>query len=221
MEESKRQWIRVKRGCGQVEEQQIAGAKKVLREQMEAVRTAIPAEERAVCSDTICQLVYGHLMDVVKAHEQLTILTFIPFRSEVAIMPIVERLWAEGFRVASPKVNRAARELEWYHVSGRGDLEQGNWGIMEPVANEASKVDLSQIGAVIVPGLAFDLRGGRLGYGAGYYDRLFRRFEDEGLPFPVRIGVAFSAQLVDRVPMAVHDYPVDWVITEAGIAKCS
>ena len=73
------------------------------------------------------------------------------------------------------------------------------------------------IDVIIVPGLAFDRQGGRLGYGSGFYDRFIEHYEKRGLPHPLKLGVCFETQLLDDVPMEQHDLRVDRIITEAGV----
>src|SRR5690606_6681912 len=116
----------------------------------------------------------------------LMVLTFVPFRSEADLWPLIHRLRDSDIAVVVPKVNREQHSMELYVVVGAEDLEAGHWGIREPRAGMMPLQDDAKIDAVIVPGLAFDREGGRLGYGAGYYDRLFRRFEEEGLRTPIR-----------------------------------
>jgi 5-formyltetrahydrofolate cyclo-ligase len=78
-------------------------------------------------------------------------------------------------------------------------------------------VDPSTIDAVLVPGLAFDRSGGRIGYGGAYFDRYLRRIPAAA----PRIAIGFGMQVVDRVPMAEHDERVDLVVTDAGVIRCS
>jgi 5-formyltetrahydrofolate cyclo-ligase len=77
-------------------------------------------------------------------------------------------------------------------------------------------VDEPEIDAVIVPGLAFDRAGGRLGYGEGYYDRFLEKLMQAKTPRAQFVGVAFDAQVVENVPMYAHDVPMDWLVTELG-----
>src|SRR5690606_17515013 len=107
------------------------------------------------------------------------------------------------------------KQLNVHLARGRDELETGAWGILEPKPAVPLVDTLTTIAVVLVPGLAFDAKGGRLGYGAGYYDRFFDRFA--GQQQPLRIGVCYSAQLVEQVPMEAHDYAMDAVVTEAGV----
>ncbi len=92
-------------------------------------------------------------------------------------------------------------------------LEDHRWGFRQPVA-DAEVIPIAQVGVVLVPGLAFDRHGGRLGHGAGYYDRFLARLE----PTAWRIGVVPEALVVDRLPAEPHDIAMTHLATEAGVA---
>lgn len=91
-------------------------------------------------------------------------------------------------------------------------LKQGVYGIWEPDPDQAEKADLSRLEAILVPGVAFDSRGGRMGYGGGYYDRFLATLEK--LPFLA--GVGFGMQVVEEVPLEPHDILLDALVCEKG-----
>ena len=95
--------------------------------------------------------------------------------------------------------------LEFGWVKDWQDLVRGCYGIMEPVGSAAN---LSDLEAIVVPGLGFDPHGGRLGYGAGWYDRTLEGYQG------VVIGYGFDVQVVNRVPTELHDRPLDFVVTD-------
>ena len=112
-----------------------------------------------------------------------------------------------------------AGEIELFRLKSFTEIELRSFGIMEPRLEHRTDptrlVDSKELGLVLVPGLAFDLQGNRLGRGAGYYDKFFGR-----LPLEVpRIAIAFDCQIVDRVPTEPHDLPVNVIITETGIRR--
>lgn len=92
------------------------------------------------------------------------------------------------------------------------DVHKGSFRVMEPNGSEA--IDPAELDLILTPGLAFDRKGGRIGYGAGCFDRFLPRCRG------VVVGLAFEMQLVDEVPMKEHDQRVDRVVTEAGIYVC-
>ena len=110
--------------------------------------------------------------------------------------------------LAYPRVDGDA--LEIVVVDDPVDLVPGHRGILEPVGPAVAP---TTVDAVVVPGVAFDLDGGRLGRGGGHYDRLLATLDDD----TTRIGVAFSSQVVPVVPSDEHDQPVDIVVTEHAV----
>ncbi|MDI3328850.1 MAG: 5-formyltetrahydrofolate cyclo-ligase [Alicyclobacillaceae bacterium] len=178
--------------------------KAVLRSRISAWRDGLAPEERRRPESLIVDLVEAWLESVGAG----TLLAYVPIRSEVDIRPAVDRARRRGMTVAFPKV-RPDGDLEAIPALRWEDLRAGAFGIPEP---EGNPVEPARIDAVLVPGIAFDRLGRRLGYGKGYYDRFLRR-----VPGAAKAGVAFAGQWVDRLPADPHDVPVDYVITEEGI----
>ncbi|MFH0963497.1 MAG: 5-formyltetrahydrofolate cyclo-ligase [Planctomycetota bacterium] len=143
-----------------------------------------------------------------------TVMVFLPLAGEVDTRPIAQAAISAGKRVASPKVSRRLRTMEARVVR---DLEQdvapGHYGISEPVTTEV--VEPGEIDFVLVPGLAFDRRGRRVGRGAGYYDRYLGSDDFRGH----RCAVAFACQVLRRVPADKTDIPVDCIVTERDIVR--
>lgn len=138
-----------------------------------------------------------------------TLLAYWAFGSEVDLSPFLSGL--DAVVIALPRVIGPDIIPVSYHV---GDpLEKTSLGPQEPMFGE--RIDPSDIEAVLTPGIAFDRSGGRLGYGGGYYDRFFSTLD----PSVPRIGVAFSAQLVEAVPRGRGDRPVDLIVTEEEIIR--
>ena len=99
-------------------------------------------------------------------------------------------------------------------------MEKGDHGVLQPRAGYGEALDGSRIGrlAVLVPGVAFDNRGARLGRGGGFYDRFLERTKDVDM---LKIGVCWSMQVVPSVPTDPHDVHVDWICHEEGVARVS
>src|SRR6266545_4337955 len=128
-----------------------------------------------------------------------------------AALRIVEQI------VALPAFDRARDAIAMHIVRDPGrDLAANAWGIREPQPDVCMPARPSEVDFILVPGIAFDARGGRLGYGKAYYDRLFRALAREGA-VPFTVAGAFDAQIVDRVPMDVHDVAVPRIVTEARV----
>ncbi len=181
-------------------------AKLAARQAMMAARDALPAAARLAASAAITARIAA-LPSYIAAR---TVLLTLPFRSEWDTLPLVEQALAAGKTVAAPRVNRATRMLDLHSLSDSARaLLPGAYGIPEPEAT-ADRVPPESVEWVLVPGVAFDRTGRRLGYGGGYYDRLLPL-----LGRATRVAGAFDLQLVDRVPWAPHDVCVDVIVTES------
>ena len=113
-------------------------------------------------------------------------------------------------RVVYPRVVSGERRLA-FHRAAPGALVPGHFGLREPAADPATAVELAEIDAFVVPGLAFDRAGGRIGWGHGHYDATL-----SAAPRALRIGLAFECQVLDTVPHDPHDILLHAVITEAA-----
>ncbi|MBI2659134.1 5-formyltetrahydrofolate cyclo-ligase [Candidatus Woesearchaeota archaeon] len=139
-----------------------------------------------------------------------TVMFFASFSSEVHTHDMVKES-LKNKTVVLPKV--AQHEIEPSVVIDFDNLIPGKFGIPEPI--EAMKIAHKNIDLVLVPGIAFDKEGHRIGYGYGYYDKFLRK-----APKAVKIGLAFDFQLVDKIPKETHDVPVDMIVTEKRVVQC-
>ena len=137
-----------------------------------------------------------------------------PLGSELDPRPILTGLHKRGIRVALPVSGPRGSALTFRQWQPDDHMVSGRYGISEPSPDQPLLVP----DHVLVPLLAFDRQGGRLGYGAGYYDRTLQALRERSGRESVRaIGLAFAVQELDEVPVDVHDQPLDWIVTEAGI----
>lgn len=134
--------------------------------------------------------------------------------SEISTGPVFEAARRAGKRCLFPRC-RGENQLEFAEVSDWQQLERGRFGILEP-GPQLPASPLCENDLVLVPGVAFDLRGGRMGRGAGYYDRAFAALRP---PSPYLMGIAHPIQLLDSVPLGAHDRRMDAVATERGILR--
>jgi 5,10-methenyltetrahydrofolate synthetase len=140
-------------------------------------------------------------------------LAYVSFGSELETRPFLEEVLASGRALVLPRVERAARRLALHRVRDLdAELEPGTWGILEPVPGRCPPAPPGEIDFVLVPGLVFDPDGGRIGYGAGYYDRLLAAWPP---PVPPLVAAAFELQVVPAVPVLPADHRVDLVVTES------
>ena len=190
--------------------------KAALRKRIEALRSSIGADERRRKSEVICGAA-ARLLEYAafrKTEGDRTLFTYVPIRAEVDVRPLIEWCWSRRIRVVVPKVIRERNAFSLHAIERFDDLEPGVWGIPEPKPSAPALPDVRLLDAVIVPGVAFDPRGGRLGYGGGYYDRFMRLCREEGAD-PYKLALAFDVQIVPEIPMDAHDFRVDAIVTES------
>lgn len=174
---------------------------------------AIPAEERERAGREIARLVWT-VPEVARAR---TLLLYAALPEEVPTDAIAAEAWRRGVVVTYPRCLPETRGMTLHWVEREDQLRvEGGYGIREP-AESRPLVSLGEVDAALVPGLAWDRRGQRLGRGAGYYDRLFARPEWSGF----RCGLFFAAQEAGSIDVDPWDAPLDAVVTEAGVVSTS
>lgn len=139
---------------------------------------------------------------------------FLPYRTEIDVLPLMAMLAAQGWKTALPVVMGKGLPLVFRAWALGSETVAGVWNI--PVPPETSREVLPDM--LLVPMLAFDRAGYRLGYGGGFYDRTLHKLR--ALKPVSAIGVAFAAQEMEAVPRGAHDQPLDWVMTERETIKC-
>ena len=139
---------------------------------------------------------------------------FHPHRSELDALPLLARLASEGFTTALPVVTGRGERLAFRAWAPGDAIVRGTWDIAMPRLD----AEVVEPDALLVPMLAFDARGFRLGYGGGYYDRTLHDLRRRKKI--VAIGVAYAAQEMAAVPHGEHDAPLDYILTERGYRAC-
>jgi 5-formyltetrahydrofolate cyclo-ligase len=147
---------------------------------------------------------------------------YLHCRSEVKTSDMVREQLATGKRTVIPyctKDDNGSNKLGLWLLEDFQELQPGMWGILEPPkerwGESGKEIAPDELDLIMVPGVAFDRTGGRLGNGAGYYDRLLKMVRKD----TVLIGVSFEAQMMPEIIMGPHDVYMDYVITEAAIYK--
>jgi len=182
-----------------------------LRREMVARRDAIPAAERSRLAAALTDKVTS-LPQYAAAR---SVLATLAIGSEWSTREFIERSRTAGKTVVLPRVTALPRHLELHAVEDfERDLVPGVWDIPEPDPARCRKVDLAQVDFALVPALAIDRGGYRLGYGAGYFDRLLA---GRG-KVPYCVTALPSAFVVERLPREAHDAAVDLVVNESGPA---
>ena len=172
-----------------------------------AARTAALARRAAAHAAGGAQA--GHLSAVLAGYRGVPLAGYLPMRTEIDPLPAMEEAAAHG-PVGVPVIVAPGQPLVFYRWTPGGATAPATFGTSVPVAAEAM---VPQI--LIVPLVAFDLRGGRLGYGGGFYDRTLEALRRDG---PVlAIGFAFAAQRAEALPLEPTDQPLDLIVTESGV----
>jgi len=184
--------------------------KKALREQAHANRNA--QSDKDALSLRICETFMG-LPEYASAK---TVLFYVDVRSEVRTRQSLPDALGQGKKIVVPWCNERG-ELELFHLENMAELSLGMYKILEPKEElrrlPAKVVPVDELDIVMVPGVAFDRAGGRMGHGKGYYDKLL----EHARPNTPLIALAFECQLFDAIPTGVHDVFMDKVITETDV----
>jgi len=187
--------------------------KQQLRREARRRRDRQPDRERL--SHIIC----GRLMALPEFQRAGCVMSYVDFSSEVRTRPLLRHLLEAGRLVVVPYCSGG--ELGLFRLERLDELAPSRFGIPEPPVQLRSQperqIEPGQIDLVVVPGLVFDRRGGRIGFGRGYYDRLLGRLRPQAL----RIALAFECQMVEQVPMLPHDVPVHMIVTQKTVYRCS
>ncbi|NUO83297.1 5-formyltetrahydrofolate cyclo-ligase [candidate division KSB1 bacterium] len=179
---------------------------------MRNLRRSLTPEFRAYASAVILQRLTG--LDCYRRARAIH--SYVAWQEEVENHTLFRAMLREGKRVVAPKINSQTRTLEHYLIPYFEALAPGAFGILEPSSARGACVlsNLEELDLVLVPGLAFDREGNRLGYGGGYYDRLLAEIEAP------KVALAFEVQIVDAIPAEPHDRHVNIVVTEREVISC-
>ncbi|MFH2075633.1 MAG: 5-formyltetrahydrofolate cyclo-ligase, partial [Pseudomonadota bacterium] len=182
--------------------------KREIRRRILTLRNAMPREEITAASLEIVK----KLTEMEEIRRASTLMVFLSFGSEVHTDDLIRWGWDAGKRIVVPLCFPETRELMPCRIDGFDELETGHYGIREPKASHLQPVPQREIDAVLIPAVAFDRRGCRVGYGGGYYDRFLPE-----VPRAAKIGAAFACQIVAEIPADPYDVTVDRIVTEKGI----
>ncbi len=186
--------------------------KSALRKRIAAIRDSIPPRKRLERSTAIAR----RLCQWDRFAAAKTIFVFLSTGSEVSTEPIVALALVEGKVVGAPRTLLKEKRLEFRRLRGaRGEFARGPFGIREPKA-AAPPLKPGAADLILVPGLAFDRRGYRVGYGGGFYDWLLGAIR----PDAATAGITFEEQIVERVPTTQRDRPVRWIVTDKRLIAC-
>ncbi|HHD63656.1 MAG TPA: 5-formyltetrahydrofolate cyclo-ligase [Desulfobulbaceae bacterium] len=186
-----------------------------LRKKILARRNTLPLKNQNEKSKKII----GSLLNLPEIQRASTLFVYVNFRSEVQTISFIKKCLLADKRVAVPVTHVTERKLRPIRITDpEKDLQPGYCNILEPNEDlqQTRAIDPASIEVVIVPGSVFDKRGGRLGYGGGYYDR----FLALAAPQARRIAPAYALQVVEMLKLQPHDQTMDLLITEDNSYSC-
>ncbi|KMT23093.1 5-formyltetrahydrofolate cyclo-ligase [Clostridium cylindrosporum] len=181
--------------------------KKELRKELIKNRTSMENVE----VEKLSALINSYIMEWDKYKEAKAIMSYYSFRNEVLTDELINHSFDEGKTVVLPKSIKEGSKILPCIIKSLSELKKENYGIMEPPTDNL--LDRDELDIVFVPGVGFDKRGFRIGYGAGYYDRFLNDYKG------IKVGVCFELQMVEYAYNDEHDIAMDYIITEKGIIK--
>lgn len=184
--------------------------KRALRQRIKELLDAIPQDVIATRSAAVWRLLY----ETPEYRSADVIMIYLPLATEVDAQQLAQRAWADLKRVAAPRVSWDQRRMFPVEIASlTGRFEEDSYGVRE--ASEGLPVPIGEVDLVVAPGLGFDGKGNRLGRGRGFYDRLLAHADFRG----VACGVAFEEQVLDEIPVAENDVPMDMLITDVCVRR--
>lgn len=176
-------------------------------------RDALSMEEIQSAGEQIL----GRLLQMKEFTDAGQIFSYLSFRSEVPTYGIIEHCWAQNKAVAIPVCVQETKEMVLSYFDRSTKLEHVKFGLREPSIEALHFANREHVEVALIPGSAFDRKGYRIGYGAGYYDKFFAHTKKKIL----KIALAYSFQVIDEVPRNSYDVPMDFIVTEKEIIPCT
>ncbi|MEK9160390.1 MAG: 5-formyltetrahydrofolate cyclo-ligase [Patescibacteria group bacterium] len=171
-----------------------------MREQRQSLSPALHAEKS--------EAIRRRLEELPAYQDAKKILIYVSAKDEVATHALIKDALATGRQLYVPKIHEGT--LAICPLTTWEDLQPGTFGILEP-SDTATPAQPEEMDLIVVPGLAFDTRGHRIGYGKGHYDKLLKSTKG------YKVGLAFAEQVIETVPDEAHDVPLDLIITDKSL----
>ncbi|GAA2060673.1 5-formyltetrahydrofolate cyclo-ligase [Streptomyces albiaxialis] len=188
-------------------------AKRALRRDVLAARARLTTEDVAKAADALGE----HALELPELAEAASVAAYVSIGAEPGTGPLLRALSARGTRVLLP-VLLPDNDLDWCAYEGHDALVRAGRGLWEPSGTREGRDAVTRVDAVLLPGLAVDGRGLRLGRGGGSYDRALARIALSGAS-PARVVLLYDGEIVPRVPDEEHDWAVDAAITPHGVRR--
>jgi len=188
------------------------------RARKQELRVAALRKRRSIDPEVLAaqsSLVAANVLSLKEYLEARLLVSYCAKDDEVQTRPIIEKALEEGKRVAVIVTDPRSKALQFSEIeSFADDLAPGTFGILEPKRERLRPVSLSEADVVLVPLLAWDEKGQRLGYGAGYFDRALA-----GARSVAKVGLGLESQRLPSIPTSWHDVPLDIVVTEKRVVR--
>ncbi len=185
----------------------IRPIKAKLRGDLKKKRVTMPERKKTALDMKI----QNKLMNLWAFRQADTILTYVSTPIEVDTKRMIQAALSMGKTVAVPKCESYERQMKFYLIKSLSELTPGAFGVLEPLFGERKPFDNFKNSLCVVPGLAFDKHGYRLGYGKGYYDRFLRNYTG------TTIGICYEDNIKERLPHGKYDVAVQMLITEKEV----
>lgn len=185
--------------------------KSVLRKE---IKTLLGEMDRSI-HDLMSKIIQAKLFSSNEWQDAQTIGVTISRFPEVETEAIITRAWEEGKKVAVPKCFPKDKSMNFYYLENFNQLESVYFGLKEPIVSEVRICPKEMLDFILVPGLIFDEKGYRIGFGGGYYDRYLMDYTG------CKVSLAFSQQLMKEVPTDHYDIPVHKIVTNEAIYDCT
>jgi len=188
------------------------------RERKQELRAAALRKRRSIDPEELALLssrVVANVLSLKEYREARLLISYCAKEDEVQTKPLIERALEEGKRVAVIVTDVSSKTLSFSEIeSFEDELAPGPFGILEPKPGHLRPVSIAQADMVIIPLVAWDEKGHRIGYGAGYFDRAL-----SGARRVRKVGLALESQRIKKVPATSHDVPLDIIVTEKRVVR--
>ncbi len=183
--------------------------KETIRAAKSKARDSMPEGEMRRKSSLIAK----RLLSMEEVKKSRLICSYVSKGSEAGTRTLIKKLLKESKKVLVPVVENDTLKVS--EIKDIKELKKGAFGIPEPRKEFLRFAEPSHIDAILVPGIAFDRRGRRVGYGKGYYDRLLKKLKNA-----TKIALAYEFQIIKTIPAEKHDTSVDFIVTEKNVIRC-
>lgn len=180
--------------------------KKEIRKRILKLREELDVNNKEIADNLIKSTLLG--TSYYKSAKKIFI--YVSYKNEVDTKEIIKKAISDGKEIYIPRTEIETKHMEAIKITSLDNLLENKYGILEPRLEEKF-IDPNELDLIIVPGVGFDKYGGRIGYGAGYYDRYFKRIRNRNMK---KIALAYDFQIIDKVPMDEYDEKMDGLITE-------